>query len=67
MTCQWVQWCDRRLTTDNKIKVKIYFGKYLTKKGLLGINMKTTYFSSMKNLFKSYIISVLRSMINVHM
>jgi len=56
-----------KLTTCNKLKHKKISWKYLTKNEFLDSNMKTTYFSNMKNLFKSYIIGVLRSMINVHM
>jgi len=39
----------------------------LKKNEFLDSNLKIVYFPGMKNLFKRYIIDVLRSMINIHM
>ena len=57
---------EKRLTIRNKLKYKKFSGRYLTTNKFLGSNLKTTYFLGIKNLFKSYIIGVLQSMINVH-
>ena len=57
---------EKGLTTGSKSKHKVFLDTWLEKR-MLGSNMKTTYYLGMKNMFKSYIIGVLLSMINVYM